>query len=163
MPIPIPTLLAKTLVLPALAAPLLLAPAPAAGPCRAPSVEADVRQTLLAYRRARQVGDSAGAIAAFTPSAWTVDQAERPVHSRFVRLAGCRGWCRPAPLPQGYQVSVLTESARALAVETYGLSEPVSPAARRHQRRCYTAVSVLTCRQGQWLINSQTVSEQLPN
>ena len=163
MAFPASSLLATVLVLLALAAPLLLAPAPATGPSRAPSVEADVRQTLLAYRRARQVGDSAAAIAAFTPTAWTVDQAEWPVHSRFVRLAGCRGWCRPAPLPQDYQVSVLTDSARALAVETYCLSEPVSPAARRHRRRCYTAVSVLTCRQGQWLIDSQILSGQLPN
>ncbi|TYZ07287.1 hypothetical protein FY528_15850 [Hymenobacter lutimineralis] len=126
-------------------------------------VEAAVRQTLLVYRRARQAGDSAAAVAAFTPSGWIVNQAERPVRARFVRLAGCRGWCRPAPLPQDYQVSVLPDSARALAVETYCLSEPVSAAARRRRRRCYTVISVLTCQQGQWLIHSQTLSCRRPD
>jgi hypothetical protein len=156
----VPSLLILLLVLPALAAPRL---PPTDGPTPARSVEADVRQALLAYRHARQVGDSAAAIAAFTPAAWTVDQAEKPVHSRFVRLAGCRGWCRSTPRPQHYEVSVLTDSTRALAVETYCLAEPVSPAAQRRQRRCYTAVSVLTYQQGQWLIDSQTLSRPLPN
>ncbi len=156
-------LLAAALVLPALAVPLLLAGAPAGEPSRPSSVEADVRQTLLAYRHARQVGDSAAALVAFTLSAWTVDRAERPGHARFVRLAGCRGWCRPALPLQDYRVRVLTDSTRSLAVETYCLSEPVSAAARRQVRRCYTAVSVLTCQQGQWLIDSQTLSGQLPD
>ncbi|TGE22560.1 hypothetical protein [Hymenobacter metallicola] len=163
MPFPTPFLLVLALALPALAAPLLLGTPVAQEPSRLCSVEADVQQTLLAYRHARQVGDSVAALTAFTPSAWTVDQAEKPVHSRFVRLAGCRGWCRPGPLLQDYQVSVLSDSTRALAVETYCLSAPVSGTARRHQRRCYTAVSVLTCRQGQWLIASHTLSGQLPN
>lgn len=156
-----PFLLATALMLPVLAR--LLPATPAGEPRRASLIEADVRQTLLSYHHARQVGDSAAAIAAFTPSARIVDQTERPVHSRYVYLTGCRGWCRPAPPLQNYQVSILPDSARALAVETYCLSEPVSRAARRRQRRCYTAISVLLCQRGQWLISSRTLSWQAPH
>lgn len=133
-------------------------PARRVGP--APSTAEDVASTMRAFRQAVAAGDSAQVRAAFTPSAWILDETERPLHRRPVGQAGCRGWCRPAPPLRAYQLQVLPDSAAALTVETYRATARVSPARRRHQMHDYTVVSVLTRQGGQWRISAQTLYRQ---
>ena len=125
----------------------------------APPTAADVTSTIRTFRQAVAAGDSARARAAFTPSAWILDETERPLHRRPVGQAGCRGWCRPAPPLRAYQLEVLMDSAAALAVETYRAAGGVFPTRRRHLHE-YTVVSVLTRQSGQWRISSQTEYRQ---
>ena len=121
--------------------------------------QAAIEQTISAFRRAVTAGDSAAALALFTPAAWTLDERERPLHRRPVRQSGCRGWCRPGPSLARYHLAVLPDSATALAVETYRAKAPVDRRVRRRTQE-YTVVSVL-CRQGvEWRISSQTQYRQ---
>ncbi|MCI1189788.1 nuclear transport factor 2 family protein [Hymenobacter sp. DH14] len=134
-------------------------PAPGVGP--APSDEANILAAMAAFREALAAGDSARVQAAFTRSAWLLDESERPLHHRPVRQNGCRGWCRPGPPLTHYQLTVLPDSATALAVETYRYGTPV--ASRRARGQQYTAVSVLSRQGSRWLISSQTLyRESLP-
>lgn len=136
-------------------------PRPAPGSAPAPSDEANVLAAMTALRQALAAGDSARAQAAFTRSAWILDESERPLHHRPVRQSGCRGWCRPGPPLTHYQLAVLPDSATALAVETYRYGTPV--ASRRVRGQQYTTVSVLCRQEGRWLISSQTqYREALP-
>jgi hypothetical protein len=115
-------------------------------------------RTMRAFRHAVATGDSAAAVAVFTRAAWLLDHTEHPAHPRFVRLAGCRGWCRPAPPLGHYQVSVLPGPDSAVVVETYCRDTPVSARRRRVSAPGYTAVSVVVRQRDKWLISSQTLS-----
>jgi hypothetical protein len=136
-----------------------------AGPAArdAAPAEAAVLLTMVTFRQAIALGDSAVADAAFTRSAWIQDAATCPARWDYVHLAGCRGWCRPAPPLRHYQVSVLADSTTALAVETYSQLEPVSRRTHRGRWGAYTAVSVLVRQHSRWLISTQTVSHQPPD
>lgn len=149
------------LLYPLLASPSLSAPFYARRPGPSSSTEADVSAVITAFRQALAAGDSARARAAFTRSAWILDETERPLHRRFVGQAGCRSWCRPVPPLQAYRLRVLPDSVAALAVETYRATFRVSPAHRRRRVHEYTVVSVLTQQDGQWRISAQTLYQRL--
>lgn len=119
--------------------------------------EAAVLHTMQAFRHAIAMGDSAAAVAIFTRTAWILDHTGQPAPLQFVRLAGCRGWCRPSPPPSYYHVSVLPAPDTALVVETYYLSPPVSARRRQLPAQGYSAVSVVVRQHDRWLISSQTL------
>jgi hypothetical protein len=125
------------------------------------SPEAAIMRTMRAFRHAVATGDSAAAVAVFTRAAWLLDRTEYPAHPRFVRLAGCRGWCRPSPPLGHYQMSVLPGADTVIVVETYRRDSLISTRRRRVPAPGYTAVSVVVRQREQWLISSQTLSQAL--
>lgn len=125
------------------------------------SPDAAVQHTMRTFRHAIATGDSAAAVAVFTRAAWLLDHTEHPAHPRFVRLAGCRGWCRPSPPLGHYQLSVLPGADTVIVVETYRRDSLISTRRRRVPAPGYTAVSVVVRQREQWLISSQTLSRAL--
>lgn len=119
--------------------------------------EAAILLTMRTFRHAVAVGDSAAAVALFTRAAWLLDQTEPLPKHRFVHLAGCRGWCRPASPLRQYRVSLLPGPDTAVVVETYYRDTPVSTRRRRVPGQGYTAISVVVRQHDQWLISSHTL------